>query len=402
LGNSQQKIIKKINKLKNGKINFCVVTGSRAEYGLLYWLLRNIKKEEKYNLQLVVTGGHLSRQHGLTYKIIEKDNFKIDYKVYLPLKSDSKFSVAKNTGIAMQGFAEAYQKLNPGLVLVLGDRYEIFSAASSAMLMNLPIIHLHGGEKTLGAFDDALRHSITKMSYLHFTANEEYRKRVIQLGENPDRVFNVGALGIDSIKKIDLLSKDQLIKNHKIKLLKKNILVTFHPVTLDSISSKKYFEEILNSLKKLNDTMIIFTAPNADPDNIIIRKMINSFIKESPDSSVFYETMGQKKYLSTMQYVDAVLGNSSSGIIEAPSFNIGTINIGDRQQGRIKAKSVIDCDPCEQSIDDAIKLLYAKNFQEKLKNIKNPYGDGNTSNRILEIINKLHLPNQFKKEFYDL
>lgn len=383
------------------KRKICIVTGTRAEYGLLYWLMKEIEADKDLELQIVVTGMHLSPEFGLTNKEIEKD-FKIDKKIEMLLSSDTSVGISKSMGLAQIGFADAYDELDPGLLIVLGDRYEIFSAVSTAMIARIPIVHLHGGETTEGAFDESIRHSITKMSHLHFTATEEYKKRVIQLGEHPSRVFNVGGMGIENIKRLKLLTKEEFEKSINFKLNKKNVLVTFHPVTLENSTAKEQFNELLDSLDKLQDTNMIFTKANSDTDGRIINSMIDEYVSKNSDKSVCFTSLGQLRYLSALQYVDAMIGNSSSGLAEAPSFNIGTINIGDRQKGRIKADSVIDCLPNKESIKEAFDKIYSEDFQSKLKNIKNPYGDGCASKKIVEVIKKIDLKNLLKKSFYDL
>lgn len=379
----------------------CVVTGTRAEYGLLYWLMKEIESDEALELQIIVTGMHLSPEFGLTYKEIEKD-FKIDKKIEMLLSSDTSIGISKSMGLAQISFAEAYDELNPDIVVVLGDRYEIFSAVSSAMIARIPIAHLHGGETTEGAFDESIRHSITKMSHLHFTATDEYRNRVIQLGEHPSRVFNVGGLGIENIKRLKLLSKEEFENSIDFKLNKKNILVTFHPVTLEKSTAKEQFQELLDAIDELEDTNIIFTKANSDTDGRVINQMIDEYVAKNAHKSVCFTSLGQLRYLSALQYVNAMVGNSSSGLAEAPSFQIGTINIGDRQKGRIKAESVIDCRSNKEAVLEAVQKLYSKQFQDSLKNVKNPYGDGCASEKIIEEIKKTDLSNILKKSFYDI
>lgn len=383
------------------KRRICVVTGTRAEYGLLYWLMKEIEYDKNLELQLIVTGMHLSPEFGLTYKEIEKE-FKIDKKIEMLLSSDTNIGISKSMGLAQISFSEAYEELKPDIVVVLGDRYEIFSATSTAMIARLPIAHLHGGETTEGAFDEAIRHSITKMSHLHFTATNEYKNRVIQLGENPNRVYNVGGMGIENIKRLKLLSKEEFEKSIDFKLNKKNILVTFHPVTLEKSTAKQQFQELLNAIDKLEDTNIIFTKANSDTDGRVINSMIDEYVNKNSLKSVCFTSLGQLRYLSALQYIDAMVGNSSSGLGEAPSFKIGTINIGDRQKGRIKATSVIDCEPNETSIQEAFSKLYSKEFQETLKTTLNPYGDGCASKKIIEVIKNTNLDDILKKSFYDL
>jgi len=379
----------------------CIVTGTRAEYGLLYWLMREIEEDSELELQIIVTGMHLSPEFGLTYKEIEKE-FKIDKKIEMILSSDTAVGISKSMGLAQISFAEAYDELKPDLLVVPGDRYEIFSAVSAGMIANIPIAHLHGGETTEGAFDESIRHSITKMSHLHFTATDEYRKRVIQLGEHPSRVFNVGGLGIDNIKKLNLLTKYEFEKSIDFKLNRKNILVTFHPVTLENSTAKEQFQTLLDVIDELEATTIIFTKANSDTNGRVINSMIDEYVKINTHKSCGFISLGQIRYLSALQYIDAVVGNSSSGLIEAPSFKIGTINIGDRQKGRIMADSVIDCDMTEESIRHGFQKLYSIECQNKLKKIKNPYGNGGASKQIKNILTSIDLNNILKKSFYDL
>ena len=382
-------------------MKICVVTGTRAEYGLLYWLMKEIKADSELELQIIVTGMHLSPEFGLTYKQIEKE-FNIDKKIEMLLSSDTSIGISKSMGLAQISFAEAYEELKPNMIVVLGDRYEIFSAVSAAMIANIPIAHLHGGETTEGAFDESIRHSITKMSHLHFTGTEEYKKRVIQLGEQPNRVFNVGGMGIENIKRLNLLSKEEFEKSIDFKLNKKNILVTFHPVTLENSTAKEQFQELLDAIDELEDTNIIFTKANSDTDGRVINQMCDEYVSKNSHKSVVFTSLGQLRYLSALQYIDAVVGNSSSGLAEAPSFKIGTINIGDRQKGRIKAESIIDCESNKGSILKSFIKLYSKEFQKNLENVTNPYGDGCASQKIIEEIKKTNLTNILKKSFYDL
>ena len=383
------------------KRKICVVTGSRAEYGLLYWILKEVEADKNLKLQLIVTGMHLSSKFGLTYKEIEKD-FKIDKKIDMQLSSDTSICISRSMGIAQTSFSEAYNELKPNIILVLGDRYEIFSAASAAMIARIPIAHIHGGEATEGLIDEAIRHSITKMSHLHFTATEEYSKRVIQLGEDPSKVFNVGGLGIENIKRLKLLTKEEFEKSIHFKLNIKNILVTFHPVTLENKTSKKQFKEILSSINELEDTNIIFTKTNSDIDGRIINLIIDEYTSKNSDKSIAFASMGQLNFLSALQHIDFIIGNSSSGLLEAPSFKIGTINIGDRQKGRIKAKSVIDCLPDKKNIKRTIKKIYSNEFQKLLRNVKNPHGDGRASQKIVKVLKAVPLENLLKKVFFNI
>lgn len=383
------------------KRKICVITGTRAEYGLLFWLMKEIEAASELELQIIVTGMHLSPEFGLTYKEIEKD-FKISKKIEMLLSSDTSIGISKSMGLAQISFAEAYDELKPDMIVVLGDRYEIFSTVSAAMIARIPIAHLHGGEATEGAFDESIRHSITKMSHLHFTAANEYRNRVIQLGEQPDKVYNVGGMGIENIKRLKLLSKDEFEISIDFKLDKKNLLVTFHPATLENSTAKEQFQELLDAIDILENTTIIFTKANSDTDGRIINTMIDEYVTKNAHKAVAFTSLGQMRYLSALQFVDAVVGNSSSGLAEAPSFKIGTINIGDRQKGRLKASSVIDCDPTQIEIKKAFEKLYSNEFQENLINTQNPYGDGCASKQIIDILKKVDLSNILKKSFYNI
>jgi GDP/UDP-N,N'-diacetylbacillosamine 2-epimerase (hydrolysing) len=379
----------------------CIVTGSRAEYGLLYWLIKEINNNQHLKLQLIVTGMHLSKEFGSTYKEIEKD-FKIDKKIDMQLFSDTAVGISRSIGIAQKSFSEAYNQLKPDIIVVLGDRYEIFSAVSAAMISRIPIAHIHGGEITEGVIDEAIRHCITKMSHLHFTAAEEYSKRVIQLGEHPSKVFKVGGLGIENIKRLKLLSKKNFEKIINFKLNIKNILVSFHPVTLEKNTSKKQFLEILEAIDDLKDANIILTKTNSDIDGKVINSMIDEYVGKNQDKSIAITSMGQLNFLSALQYMDFIIGNSSGGLLEAPSFKIGTINIGDRQKGRIKAKSVVDCLPNKKSIKDAIKKVYSNEFQKLLKNVKNPFDEGCASKKIVKILNSISTDDLLKKSFFNV
>jgi len=379
----------------------CVITGTRAEYGLLYWLMKEINADKDLELQIIATGMHLSPEFGNTYQEIERDNFTINKKVYMLLSSDSEVSISKSMGLGMIGFADAFNDLQPDIIIVLGDRYEIFSAVSAAMIAKIPVAHLHGGEATEGLIDESIRHSITKMSHLHFIATEEYKNRVIQLGEQPDRVFNVGGLGVDNINKLKLLSRTDFEKVIGFNLGEKNILVTFHPVTLENSTAKMQFQELLDSISKLKNTKIIFTKANSDTDGRVINNMIDNYVVNHGNTMAFI-SMGQLNYLSALQFMDVVVGNSSSGLLEAPSFRIGTIDIGDRQKGRIKADSVISCLPLKASINTALDKLYSEDFQNIVNKVENPYGAGGASKKIVTTIKDIDLSDILKKPFYDL
>ena len=383
------------------KRKICVVTGSRAEYGLLYWLLKEIETDKKLELQLIVTGMHLSPEFGLTYKEIEKD-FKIEKKINIDLSSDTSVGISKSIGLAQSYFAEAYNKLEPDIILVVGDRYEVFGASIAAMISKIPIAHIHGGEITKGSWDDNIRHCISKLAHLHFVATKEYKRRVIQLGEMPERVFLIGGLGIENIKKMKLLSKIEFEKSINFKLNKKNMLVTFHPETIGKNSSKKHFKELLDALSNLKDTNIIFTKSNSDLHGKAINKMIDQFCSKHKKKTISFASLGQLNYLSALKHVDMVIGNSSSGILEAPSFKLATLNIGDRQTGRIKAKSIVDCFPKKKDIINSINKIYSRNFQMSLQIVRNPYDKGLTSKKITKVLKNFNIKNITEKIFYDL
>jgi len=384
------------------KRTICVVTGTRAEYGLLYWLMKEIQAADDLDLQIIATGMHLSPEFGLTYQQIEGDGFTIDEKVEMLLSSDSEVGIAKSMGLAMIGFADALDRLQPDMMVVLGDRFEIFSAASAAMIAKIPIAHLHGGEATEGLIDEPIRHSITKMSHLHFTSTEEYRNRVIQLGEQSDRVFNVGAVGIDNINKLNLLDRAEFEQSIEFCLGKRNLLITFHPITLETGTAEEQFANLLAVLDDLESTHLIFTKANADTDGRIINAMIDEYVKKRREKSIAFTSLGQLRYLSAIQYMDGVVGNSSSGLLEVPSFKIGTVNIGDRQRGRVKAKSVIDCKSTKDEIGEAIFTLFSTDFREGLDDLKNPYGSGGASKQIARIISEYPLDGILKKPFFDV
>lgn len=379
----------------------CIVTGTRAEYGLLRWVMDGIQKSSELSLQVIATGSHMSPEFGMTYREIESDGFVIDRKIEMLLSSDTATGVTKSMGLAIIGFADAYAELQPDMVLVLGDRYEIFSAAAAAMIARIPISHLHGGETTEGAFDEAIRHSITKMSQLHFVAAEEYRNRVVQLGEDPAHVFLVGGLGIDNICKLELLGREALEAMLDFKFGKRNLLITFHPATLEPGKAVAQMQELFAALDTLSNTHLIFTLPNADNEGRNLCRLIEDYVLSRPHAKA-YTSLGQLRYLSTIAQVDAVIGNSSSGLTEVPSFKKGTINIGDRQKGRLKAQSVIDCEPVQQHIRLALEKLYSIEFQTKLIQVKNPYGEGGSSQKVVDILKNYNSEGLLKKSFHDL
>lgn len=381
----------------------CVVTGSRAEYGLLYWFMRTIEDHSALQLQLIVTGMHLSPEFGLTYKKIEEDGFTIDAKVEMLLSSDSSVGVTKAMGLGLIGLADAYENLKPDFVVLLGDRFEILSAAIAAVVARIPIAHIHGGETTEGACDEAIRHSITKMSYLHFTSTEAYRMRVIQLGESPERVFNVGAPGLDNINNLKMLSRSELEAELNITLHAKTLLITYHPVTLENDTAISQFQELLNALDSFSDICLIFTMANADAGGRLINAAIQAYVESNKHKAACFTSLGSLRYLSLLACVDGVVGNSSSGIIEVPAFSIGTVNIGDRQAGRVRAPSVIDCLPTKIEIKKAIAKLYSNDFKSILQHgFENPYGRSGASNQIAKILAEQPVQVDLKKKFYDL
>jgi GDP/UDP-N,N'-diacetylbacillosamine 2-epimerase (hydrolysing) len=383
------------------KRKICVVTGSRADYGLLYWTLREIDASPDLDLQLIVTGMHLSNEFGSTIEKIEDDGFDISYRVDMLLSSDSAVGVTKSTGLGMVGFADAYDSLQPDIVLLLGDRFELLAAASAALFAVIPIAHIHGGEVTSGAFDDAIRHSITKMAHLHFTSTKQYQNRVIQLGENPANVFNVGAPGIDHIHRLKLLERKELEEKLGLTLGSSSLLITFHPATLEPGTARRDFKVLLRALDQLENVSLVFTKANADTEGRSINEMIDGYV-ESRSNAIAHTSLGQLLYLSTMKEVQGVVGNSSSGIIEAPSLKVGTLNIGDRQTGRVRAGSVIDCPPTYERICTALELLLSPEFQIGLSDVVNPHGGGDVSEQIVDVLKTVIPSDLIKKRFHDL
>jgi len=375
------------------------VTGSRAEYGLLYWLIKEIQADPGLELQIIVTGAHLSPEHGLTYQTIVADGFKIDAKVEMLLSSDTPVGIAKSIGLGVIGFADALEHVKPDILVLLGDRYEILAVAQAALIAKTPVAHIAGGDTTEGAFDEAIRHSITKMAHLHFVTNVDAAARVRQLGENPAHIFNVGSPGLDFIKRMTPLGRGELESALDFRFLERNLLVTFHPVTLENESADLQFRELSKALEMLGgDIGIIFTKPNADTDGRAIAKLMDDYVATHPNARA-YTSLGQLRYLSLMAVVDAVVGNSSSGLYEAPSFGKPTVNIGDRQKGRLRASSVIDCVASAESIRTAIVRALATDCAGAM----NPYGDGNSSVRIKDCLKQIVDPRTLlKKHFFDL
>ncbi len=388
--------------MKGSRLKICIVTGSRAEYGLLYPLMRLVQKEPSMDLQLLVTGMHLSPEFGLTFRQIEADGFSIQEKVEMLLSGDTDTAIIKATGLGMIGFADAFHRLQPDWVVVLGDRFETFAAATAAHLAKIPIAHLHGGELTEGATDDAMRHAITKMAFLHFTSAEPYRKRVIQLGESPRRVFNVGAIGLDNIKGLKLLSKSELQKELDFTFGNRTALVTYHPITLEKDTATRQVQHLLKALDQFPDMRILFTLPNADAGGRSIIQLIEEYVKKNSARARAFTSLGQLKYLSALQYVSVVVGNSSSGILEVPYFKIPTVNIGDRQTGRLKPPSVIDTGTDVKAITEGIRKAFLPSFVTSSKKKSYVYGKGDTAPKILRIIQRIGKPASVKKTFHDL
>ena len=384
------------------KKKISIITGSRSDYGLMQILINKFHKDKSIDLKIFATGMHLLPEFGNTYKEILNDNLKIEKKIKIMNYFDTPTSISKFTGLGISRFASVFKSIRPDLLVVLGDRYEIISATIAASFHQIPIAHIGGGDTTLGAFDEWIRHSITKMSWFHFVSNPLSKDRVIQLGENPKRVFVTGHLGVDRLRNTQLLSKKLIEKKMKFKFNKKNILITYHPVTLEKNTSATQFKEILSAVSKLKDTKLIFTYPNSDSFGRIIIKMIKKFVSSKKYDSVKFSSMGYVNYLSVLKYVDCVLGNSSSSLLEAPSLKIPAINIGDRQQGRLKATSVIDSKPTKSLITKSIKKIYSTKFRANLKYTRNPYEYKDTANKIYKIIKNATIPLELKKFFYNL
>lgn len=380
----------------------CVVTGSRAEYGLLSGLMRAIQEDKELQLQVIATNMHLSPEFGLTYREIEKDGFRIDKKVQMLLSSDTPNATTKSVGLATIGFADAYEDLQPDLIVVLGDRFEILAAVSAALFFKIPVAHLHGGEITEGAYDDCIRHAITKMSHLHFTSTEAYRQRVIQLGEQPDRVFYVGAIGVENIKRVPLMSKEELEESIQFELGNKSLLVTYHPVTLENHTAESQCRNLLDALDEFPDYKVIFTLPNSDTDGRVIIRLIDEYVSLHPKRCMMPPSLGLRRYLSALQYVSAVVGNSSSGIIEVPSFGIPTLDIGDRQKGRIAAESVWHCGVSRQDIVEGLQKLLSPSWMVVAKSTQNPYDKEGTIASIHATIRSYPLQNLQRKSFYNI
>ena len=380
----------------------CVYTSSRAEYGLLGRVVKRIQAEPTLQLQILASGMHLSPEFGMTVQEIRADGFEPDESIEILLSNDTPTAICKSMGLAMIGYGEAIERLKPDMILLLGDRFETFCMAAAAQVCRVPLAHIHGGESTEGAIDEAFRHSITKMSHLHFASCEEYRQRIIQLGEDPNRVFNVGALGVENIRCMSLMERSDLAEFIGFNLEKPYFLVTFHPVTLEKETTGEQFQSLLDALDTFPEYNVIFTKANADTDGRVINRLIDEYTEIRPERCLALTSLGVHRYLSAMKYARAVIGNSSSGIVEAPSFKISTINIGDRQKGRVRAESVVDCEPSAASIVAAIKKSISLEFQQLLKNTKNPCEKTGTAFEIVSRIAAIDPVDLLKKRFYNI
>jgi UDP-hydrolysing UDP-N-acetyl-D-glucosamine 2-epimerase len=380
------------------RTKICVVTGSRAEYGLLYWVMKELQQDASFELRIAVTGMHLSPVFGSTYQAIERDGFRIDEKVETLVSGDTPAAIAKSIGLGTIGFAEVFSRSRPDLMMILGDRFELLAAAQAALIAKIPIAHLAGGDTTEGAFDEAIRHSLTKMSHLHFVTNEDSAKRVKQLGENPDRVFNVGSPGIDAIRHMKRATRKEVETFLGFPFRKKNLLITFHPVTLESNSAEQ-FQALLDALHGLGeDVGLIFTRPNSDTEGLRLIRMLEQFVESHANATV-HTSLDQHYYLNTVAQVNAVVGNSSSGLYEVPSFQKPTVNIGDRQKGRLQAVSVLQCAAKTDAISEAIRKAFVLDCSAAV----NPYGDGHSAPRILKALKGIEVPSLLlKKGFFDL
>lgn len=388
-----------MSKLSKRKI--AIVTGSRAEYGLMYWLIKEIHDDADLELQLIITGMHLSPEFGLTYNEIEKDGFYIDAKVDMKLSCDNVKEIIQSMGRAISGFADAYEKLLPDIIVVLGDRYEILVAVQTAMMMKIPVAHIHGGEITEGVLDESIRHAITKMAHIHFPVTEVYRKRIIQMGENPKNVYNFGAPGLDYIRRTKLLNRTEIETALNFKLGKQSFLVTYHPVTIDRENPHRGLEVIFKVLDHYPKAKVIFTKSNADEGGLRICRLVDEYVEKHPERMCAFISLGIMKYLSLAKQVDVVIGNSSSGLIEIPWVGTPTVNMGDRQKGRLLASSVIGCDETEEAVTSAIDKALSSDFRRTLSDIRSPYGDGNASYKIKEFLKSCSL-NVLNKTFFDI
>ncbi len=379
----------------------CVFTGTRAEFGLLRPVMERIQAEASLDLQILASGMHLSPEFGLTWREIEAAGLPVHEKVEMLTSSDTAVGLCKSMGLGLCAFPEALERLSPDVLVILGDRFEAFSAAAAAMICRVPIAHLHGGEATHGLIDEPIRHAITKMSHLHFTSTEAYRRRVIQLGEDPRRVFNVGALGVENIRRLELVDRDELATDIGFSLDEPYVMVTFHPVTLERATAGEQFGALLEALDA-KGIRAIFTKANADTDGRVINRMIDDFVACRPGEAVGFTSLGLVRYLSALRGCAAAVGNSSSGILEAPALEVPTVNIGDRQNGRVKPRSVIDCAPEAGDLGRALDAALAPAFKASLAGMEQPYEKRGTSRRIVEVLREFDLRDILKKRFHDL
>ena len=382
------------------KRKICIITGTRAEYGLLYWIIKGINEDPELELQLIVTGMHLSTEFGLTLREIEKDGFPISEKVEMLLSSDTETAIAMSMGIGMMGFAKTYERIRPDLIVVLGDRFEILSAVSASIPFRIPVAHIHGGESTEGVIDEPIRHAVTKMSHIHFTATDKYRSRVVQMGENPERVFCFGAPGLDNIRRLNLMNEEELRIELDIPEGKKIGVVTYHPVTLEDNTAESQIHEILKSLEDFGDIYWVITLPNADTNGRVIINIIDDFSRSNPDKARAHTSLGQLRYLSLLKYAALMVGNSSSGIVEAPSFALPVVNVGDRQTGRVRGNNVIDVECKRELVSEGIQKALSSELRSMMNNTQNPYGQGNTSERIVEKLKTVPLGEKLIKKSF--
>ncbi len=380
----------------------CVVTGSRAEYGILYWLIRELSEDPDITLQLVVTGMHLMPEFGSTFRAIENDGFTIDRKVEMMVSSDTSVGMAKSIGLGVLGFADVFDSIAPDAVVVLGDRFEMLAVAQAAFVSGYVVAHISGGEVTEGAIDDSIRHGITKLARYHFVAAESYRRRVIQLGEHPDRVFNVGDPGLDNITRLNLLGRVELCEQVGLKPDHPFYLVTYHPVTLGSEPPEPVMQALLDALDERSHCQVLFTKPNADAGGRKLAQMVDAYAQRNAGRVVAAASLGQLRYLSAMKHCVAVVGNSSSGIVEAPAMLRPTVNIGPRQDGRLKARSILDCAGDKQAIGAALDFASTDAFQLEVESVVSLYGQCDASTRIRKILKQMDLRRHLPKPFHDL
>ena len=384
------------------KRRICVVTGSRADYGHLECLMKEIQRDPDLTLQVAVTGMHLCEAFGQTWRQVEDDGFSIDAKVDMQLASDSPAGLAKSMGRALIGFADAFERLKPDIVVVLGDRFEMLPVAEAALVFGVPVAHVHGGEVTEGAFDDAIRHALTKLSNLHFVAAPEYARRVMQMGEPAERVFDFGAPGLDQVGRVPALDRSALERELGIELSTRSFLVTYHPVTLAPDGGLGGADELLAALDAFPEATVVFTGSNADPRGRAITRRFSAYADKNPARVRLFESLGSLRYLNLMRHADAVIGNSSSGIVEAPYLKKPSVNIGDRQKGRLRARSIIDCAPNREAIDAAIRRATGPEFREICQQTVSLYGAGDASRRIKDVLARVPLEGLVRKSFVDL